>query len=200
MVEGSYFYWLSWCLWMIYTFFAPKNRVRLLICLYILLLITLSAHDVTIYSFHMSLAYILMLMVSYSFVMEKTGISFIYFAFASASMTMLYAAFHFLLLFDPVWVFTEATWLLALVLLFTSFVLYRSFYDRLLVLTVSCCQGDFLYAFVLKQFSFPHLIGSLSFLDGWVLASACLFGWQWLEQLPMYIDTRFQKRAREVKT
>lgn len=199
-MEGGYFYWLSWCLWMIYTFFAPKNRVRLLICLYILLLITLSAHDVTIYSFHMSLAYILMLMVSYSFVMKKTGISFIYFAFASASMTMLYAAFHFLLLFDPVWVFAEATWLLALVLLFTSFVLYRSFYDRFLVLTVSCCQGDFLYAFVLKQFSFPHPIGSLLFLDGWALATACLFIWEWLEQLLMYIDTRFQKRAKEAKT
>ncbi|MGG3842295.1 YphA family membrane protein [Anoxybacillus kestanbolensis] len=199
-MEGGYFYWLSWCLWMIYTFFAPKNRVRLLICLYILLLITLSAHDVTIYSFHMSLAYILMLMVSYSFAMKKTGISFIYFAFASASMTMLYAAFHFLLLFDPVWVFAEATWLLALVLLFTSFVLYRSFYDRFLVLTVSCCQGDFLYAFVLKQFSFPHPIGSLLFLDGWALATACLFIWEWLEQLPMYIDTRFQKRAKEAKT
>ena len=199
-MEGGYFYWLSWCLWMIYTFFAPKNRVRLLICLYILLLITLSAHDVTIYSFHMSLAYILMLMVSYSFVMKKKGISFIYFAFASASMTMLYAAFHFLLLFDPVWVFAEATWLLALVLLFTSFVLYRSFYDRFLVLTVSCCQGDFLYAFVLKQFSFPHPIGSPLFLDGWALATACLFIWKWLEQLPMYIDTRFQKRAKEAKT
>lgn len=199
-MEGGYFYWLSWCLWMIYTFFAPKNRVRLLICLYILLLITLSAHDVTIYSFHMSLAYILMLMVSYSFVMKKKGRSFIYFAFASASMTMLYAAFHFLLLFDPVWVFAGATWLLALVLLFTSFVLYRSFYDRFLVLTVSCCQGDFLYAFVLKQFSFPHPIGSLLFLDGWALATACLFIWEWLEQLPMYIDTRFQKRAKEAKT
>ncbi|WP_253263582.1 hypothetical protein [Anoxybacillus sp. CHMUD] len=200
MVEGSYFYWLLWFLWIVYTFFAPKNRTRLLICLYVLLLITLSIHEITVYSFSVSLAYILMLIVSYFFVMRQRGKAFIYFAFASASLTMLYAAFHFLLLFDPVWVFTEATWLLALVLLFASFALYRSFYDRLLVLTVGCCQGDFLYAFVLKQFSFPHLIGSLSFLDGWALASACLFGWQWLEQLPIYIDARFQKRAREVKT
>nr|WP_221260963.1 hypothetical protein [Anoxybacillus tengchongensis] len=199
-VEGGYFYWISWFLWIVYTFFAPKNRVRLSICLYVLLLITLSIHEVTIFSFHISLTYILMLIGSYFFVMKQKGATFVYFAFASASLTMLYAAFHFLLLFDPVWVFIEARWLLAFALLFALFAFYRSFYDRLLVLTVGCCQGDFLYAFVLKQFSFPHLIGSLSFLDGWALATACLFLWKWLEQLPMYIDGRFQKRAKEVKT
>ncbi|WP_163150665.1 hypothetical protein [Anoxybacillus sp. MB8] len=199
-MEGGYFYWLSWFLWIVYTFFAPKNHVRFRICLYSLLLITLSVHEITIYSFHISFAYILMLIVSYSFVMKQTGTAFIYFSFASASVTMLYAAFHFLLLFDPVWVFVEATWLLAFALLFASFALYRSFYERLLVLTVGCCQGDFLYAFVLKQFSFPHSIGSLSFLDGWALATVCLFLWKWLEQLPIYIDARFQKRAKEANT
>jgi len=199
-VEGGYFYWLSWFLWIIYTFFAPKNRVRLLACIYILLLIILSAYDVTIGSFRISLAYVLMLCVSYFFVMKRTGMTFIYFAFTSASMTMLYAAFHFLLLFDPVWVFVDATWLLAFALLLASFSLYRTFYDRLLVLTVGCCQGDFLYAFVLKQFSFPHVVGSLLFLDGWAFAAACLFVWKWLEQLPTYIDTRFYKRTKEAKT
>ncbi|MGG6431426.1 YphA family membrane protein [Anoxybacillus sp. D401a] len=199
-LEGSYFYWVSWFLWIVYTFFAPKNHVRLRICLYILLLITLSAHGITIDSFHISFAYILMLIVSYSFVMKQTGKAFIYFSFASASVTMLYAAFHFLLLFDPVWAFVEATWLLAFVLLFASLALYRSFDERLLVLTVGCCQGDFLYAFVLKQFSFSHSIGSLSFLDGWALATVCLFLWKWLEQLPIYIDARFQKRAKEANT
>ncbi len=66
-------------LWIVYTFLAPKNHVRLRICLYILLLITLSAHEITIYSFHISFAYILMLIVSYSFVMKQTGTAFIYF-------------------------------------------------------------------------------------------------------------------------
>lgn len=199
-MEGGYFYWLSWFLWIIYTFFAPKNRARLWICVCALLLIILSAHNVTIHSFHISLAYVFMLFVSYFFVMKRTGMTFIYFAFASASMTLLYASFHFLLLFDPVWAFADATWLLAFALLLASFSLYRTFHDRLLVLTVGCCQGDFLYAFVLKQFSFPHVVGSLLFLDGWAFATACLFIWKWLEQLPLYIDTRFYKRTKEAKT
>jgi hypothetical protein len=199
-VEGIYFYWLSWLIWIIYTFFMRKDRFRLFVCSHLLLLIILSAYEMTIGPFQFSFAYLFLLAVAYRFVMKRRGRAFIYFAFASAIVTITYVSFHLLALFDPVWIFMNETWMLACMLVCVTFALYRPFFSRLLLLTVGCCQGEFLYSFILRQFSFHNLIGSLFFFDGWMLSVSFLFAWRFFEQLPTYVDSLFQRRMKEMKT
>jgi hypothetical protein len=198
-VEGVYFYWFSWMLWIIYTFFMKKDRVRILVAASLLILISLSVYEITIGSFHLTLSYIFILIVSYYFAALRRSWRLIYMFISSAIVMLSYVSFELLALFDPVWVFMNRVWMLAVILTFITIMLYRDYYSRLLTLIIGSCQGDFLYAVILNRFSFPHLIGSLAFLDMLIVTCSFLFGLFILENMSTYIDWMMQKQVKETK-
>jgi hypothetical protein len=198
-VDGTYFYWFSWMFWVIYTFFMKKDKVRILFAAILLILIILSVYETAIGLFRFTLSYIFILILAYYFIALKKRWQLIYMLIVSVVVMLAYVSFQLFALFDPVWVFMNRTWMLAVILTFITMMLYSDFYSRLLSLIIGSCQGDFLYAVILNRFSFPHLIGSLAFFDMLFISCSFLFGWFVLENISIYIDSFMQKQVKETK-
>jgi len=198
-MEGAYFYWFSWFLWIIYTFFMKKNRVRLVVSISLLVIIILSPYDVAIGTLELTLSYVFLLFLTYYFVSLRRRWQLFYMFVSSLVLTLSFVTYHLFALFDPVWIFMDRTWLLALIISGLSIVLYPDYYSRLLLLICGACQGDLLYAVVLNHFSFPHTIGSFAFFDILMISCSLLLGWYFTENLAVFIDGFRQKFARETK-
>jgi hypothetical protein len=198
-VDGIYFYWFSWILWVIYTFLMKKDKVRTLFAVILLILIMLSIYEATIGSFQLTLSYLFILVMAFYFVSLKTRWKLIYMLIGSTIVTFAYVSFQLLALFDPVWVFLNPTWMLAIILTIITCMLYHDFYSRLLCFMIGSCQGDFLYAVILNDFSFPHVIGSLAFLDMLLISWALMFGLFVLKNASIYVDLFAQKAVKETK-
>jgi hypothetical protein len=197
-VEGVYFYWCSWVCWIFATFFMKKTKKRTVLAASVLITIILSAYNVTIGLFSVTFSFLFILFFAYYFVAKKTGWKLVYMFMATITVTLAYVSFHLLALVDPVWVWMDETWMLAMILMFVCLMFYHDVVSRLLSVIIGSCQGDILYAFVLKRFSFPYVIGSFSFLDALMISCTCIFVWSLLEQLPLYVDT-MQKQIKRIK-
>jgi hypothetical protein len=198
-VDGIYFYWFAWMLWVIYTFLMKKDKVRTLFAVILLILITLSVYETTIGSFQLTLSYLFILFMAFYFAALRNRWQLVYMLIGSMIVTLAYASFQLFALFDPVWVFLNRTWMLAVILTIITILLHGDFYSRLLCFVIGSCQGDFLYAVILKRFSFPYVIGSLAFFDMILISWLLMFGWFVLENMSAYVDLFAQKGVKETK-
>ncbi|RAK22176.1 hypothetical protein B0I26_102165 [Anoxybacillus vitaminiphilus] len=198
-MDGIYFYWFSWMLWVIYTFLMKKDKVRILFAVTLLMLIALSIYEISIGPFQLTLSYLFILFMAFYFAAMRSRWQFIYMLIGSMIVTLAYVSFQLFALFDPIWVFLDRTWMLAVILTIIVILLYGGFYSRLLCFIIGSCQGDFLYAVILKRFSFPHVIGSLAFFDMLLLSWSLMFGWFVLENASAYVDLLAQKGMKETK-
>ncbi|MBA2870159.1 hypothetical protein HNQ85_000417 [Anoxybacillus calidus] len=198
-MDGIYFYWFSWMLWVIYTFLMKKDKVRTLFAVTLLILITISIYETTIGSFQLTLSYIFILFMACYFAARRNRWQLIYMLISSIIVTLAYVSFQLFALFDPVWVFLNQTWMLAVILTIITIMLYGDFYSRLLCFIIGACQGDFLYAVILKRFSFSYVIGSLAFFDMLLISWSLMFGWFVLENASAYVDLFAQKGVKETK-
>jgi len=198
-MEGVYFYWFSWMLWVMYTFFMRKNKIRFVAAVSLLMVIILSPYDIDIGSFRITYSYIFLTIFTYYFVSRRRRWPLYYMFIASLILTLAFVSYHLFSLFDPIWLFMDRTWLLALIMAGLSIVLYTDHYSRLLLLISAMCQGDLLYAVIINRYAFPHTVGSLAFLDALMASCSLLFLWYFMENVAVFIDEFRQKFARETK-
>ncbi|WP_244403276.1 hypothetical protein [Parageobacillus sp. KH3-4] len=191
-MEGIYFYFFFWMLWVISTFFMQKTRQRTMLAAAALIAIILSSVSLHIGSFHVTLSFLFLFFLSCYFVAKQTCWKLLYMVIAALTIAFAYTSFQLLSLFDPVWIWMDRTWMLAMVLVVICLLFYENIQSRLLCLIIGACQGETLYSIISKKVSFSYVIGSFSFLDTVSVSAACLLIWALFEQIAVHVSGKKQ--------
>ncbi|AEH47430.1 YphA family membrane protein [Parageobacillus thermoglucosidasius] len=189
-MEGIYFYFFFWILWIISTFFMEKTRQRTMLAAAALIAIILSSVSLHIGSFHVTLAFLFLFCFACYFAAAQTCRKLLYMVIAALTTAFAYASFQLLALFDPVWIWMDRTWMLAMALVIICLLFYENIQSRLLCLVIGGCQGETLYSIVSQKVSFSHVIGSFSFLDTVSISAFCLLIWSLFEQITMHVSSK----------
>lgn len=197
-MEGLIFYWISWMVWIMATFFmARTNKYRFLLSAWVLCLMIMSPLKVNILNFEIGIAVLFLLASLYVFAGRLKKLSKLYFLFCTFILMMAYVTFHLFELFDPVWVIFSREWMLSVLMVYMAVLLQKNRMLRLPLILLGGIQGEFLYAFILKSFSFPYTIGSLAFLDIMAISISISSLWIAVHWTVKYIEANFKHFERE---
>ncbi|KAF0818821.1 putative membrane protein [Bacillus sp. ZZV12-4809] len=197
-MEGIIFYWISWMVWIIATFFMDRtNKYRFLLSAWILLFIMLSPWTINIFNFKTGMAGLFLLVSLYVYAGRLKGRSKLYFLFCTFILMMAYVTFHLFELFDPVWVMFSRKWMLSVLLVYMAVLLQKNRMLRLPLILLGGIQGEVLYAIIIKSFSFPYTIGSLAFLDIMAISISISALWIAVHWAVKYIEANFKHLERE---
>ncbi|WP_081415083.1 YphA family membrane protein [Ectobacillus panaciterrae] len=196
-MEGSYFYFFSWCGWIIATFWMKKDRMRLFAAMSILLIIIGSHTYVFIGMFQISVSYLTIMGVCFLGLSRSGWWQIVYGIMSAAIIAMLYAVFHMIELYDPVWIMMDRTWLLSAVLVYAVLLLIRKPVNRIFVICIGAVQGEAMLAIVLQTFGFHNEIGAPAFLDVIACSVAALCVLHIVVKRLSYAQPFKQKHVRE---
>ncbi|KAB2338335.1 hypothetical protein F7731_01860 [Cytobacillus depressus] len=197
-MEGLTFYWFSWMFWVITTFFMKMNsKLRLFLSIWVLILIILSPYSFSSFGFEISYVSIILLGTLFYMISKIKRLTAAYVLISSFITMMAYVCFQLYALFDPVWIIVSRNWMLALLLVSLTLILQANKYYRVIIILLGSIQGEFLYAHILKKYSFPYLIGSVAYLDVAALSSALLCVWTGFELLASFYERYFNQVEKE---
>ncbi|NUK31248.1 hypothetical protein HT574_14445 [Parageobacillus sp. VR-IP] len=187
-MDGIYFYSFFWIVWVIATFFMKKTAWRTMVAAVALITIILSSVSLNIGGFQITLSFLFLFFLSCYYAAKQSRRKLVYMAIAVLTIAFAYTSFQLLVLFDPVWIWMDRTWMLAIILLILCFLFYENIQSRLLCLVIGSCQGEMLYSIISHKISFSYIIGSYTFLDMVSLSACCMFIWALVDHIPVYID------------
>lgn len=189
-MEGFYFYWISWCAWIVTTFILDKNNaLRMPLAIVLLVSISLSIYMVQIGPIQISLTGLFLLLVSYtSFIIIHQG-NFSNLVFRILCLTIFATAFYLYALYDPFWIVVDLGLFQSIIFTCFALFLFRDFIIRITATTAGLIQSDVLYSLILHDFYLDHPVASLLFLDRLALTQLAITGWTGL----LYMRHLFQK-------
>ncbi|MCP8968742.1 YphA family membrane protein [Ectobacillus ponti] len=196
-MEGSWFYLFAWSGWIVATFWMPKGALRLYTAIFILLLLSTAQLEIP---FGRIAVAVPLLLLCAAGCLGMARLSFwrkLYMIIGSTVLAMLYAIFHLVELYDPVWIVLNQTWLLAACLAYASVLLFREHWPRVLVVLTGTVQGELLLTFILRPYGFRNTVGAVSSLDIAACAIALLCALHVLLQLFVHLEQAKQKQVRE---
>lgn len=197
-MEGLYFYAVAWAVWIIATFILEKNNnIRLPLAFIILLCIIISPYTFTFKEYTVSYVSILLLMATLVKIGTQTFKGKCYFFITSLVISVGYVTFLLFELFDPIWIIFKREWMLSILITYLSVLLQQKLIWRITTALIGCIYGEILYAIILNRYSFPYIVGSMSFLDICSLITVILFGWHGLKQVIAYFEQQYQSSERE---
>lgn len=191
-MDGSVFYWGCWWFWIFFTFILNKqNPYRLRLSAFILTLIILANVHYTLFGFDFYAGGLFLLFLSYAFTYKEKIKTISYFFICSFIVTTAYVAFHLFEIFDPVWIIFNKDWMMGILICYLAILLQKGLKGRLLMVASGTMQGEILYAYILKKFDFSYPIGTLTYLDAFILSAILLVAWGVLENAGFYFENNF---------
>lgn len=179
---GMIFYLVSWCLWVITTFFLNRrNPDRLGLTVGLLLLIIVSPYRITLMGLTIHFSAFVLFFFLYREISRYGKGTRNYFFLTGFIIMLGYASFQMLALFDPVWLIFRREWLLACALVYLAILLQANAKLRLAALLAGAVQGEILYAFVLGRLSLDYPAVSIEFLDTMGISVSIILVWHGLE-------------------
>lgn len=163
MSSGLLFYWFSWILWIIVTFFMQKNRLRTLLACWILSVILYSNLYISINTFQIS--------VSYLFLLAGTVILYaripvmIFHVFGSLTIMIGYSA---ILIWEnqmPFNLFFPSFLIISCFLFILITFITTGIWNRLACTLLGMTGGELLYSIVLSEYLIVEVIGDKRFFD-----------------------------------
>ncbi|MUK87256.1 hypothetical protein GMD78_02420 [Ornithinibacillus sp. L9] len=199
-MDGIYFYWFSWIIWVVVTFFMNKTKKRTFISCWILLSITTSNVYVTVYQYDMSLTFVSILMGGFflfSYIPRTT-----YHLFCAFTMMIGYSS---ILIWEgqaPIWLFMPRYILIPLIAILMVCLLAKGLYPRIAIILVGICSGELLYCHMLSDYYISKVIGEMVFFDTLLIilfGLICIEAIQTLKQNLVSIVQNY-KRTHEKQT
>jgi len=196
-MEGIFFYWIAWMVWVYSTFMLKKSNFRLSVSIIVLVLIIVSPYSIYLGIFEINVTIIAFLIICSALLVKKTTIQKVYLLVCTLTITIAYVSFLLFELFDPVWLFIDRKWMLAFILVYLASMLIKDRKIRVICVVLGASQGELLYGFILSHFRFEYVIGSMSYLDITAITSAVIVLWLGVENLAQYFDLYFNKTSKE---
>jgi hypothetical protein len=196
-MEGSYFYFLSWCGWIIVTFWMGKHRVRLFAAASILFVIIGSQAYIPIGDLRITASYIVITCICFLGISRYTWWKKVHGVTSAVIIAMIYAIFHMIELYDPIWIVINRTWMLSAIMSYASFLLIRQHMLRVFAVCMGAVQGEAFLAVGLKIFGFHDDIGATDFLDSVACSVSILCVAHVVIKGILYVQPFRQKHVRE---
>lgn len=195
-MEGFYYYWLLWMLWVWITFFQ-SNRFYRILSVIILLSFVFSLSSITIYQFKIYFPTVIFLISSFYFIGNEGKKRAIFFLVSSFIIMMVYGSFHLFTLYEPVWLLFDGKWMLAILIVYCSTILGKKHSDRLIMIVCGMGYGDLLYSVVLHRIGIYYPVGSLAFLDTIAISITLLTAIHSVKQLSHYLEQLLKQTEKE---
>ncbi|WP_408006541.1 hypothetical protein ACJROX_17790 [Pseudalkalibacillus sp. A8] len=198
-MEGNLFYWFAWIGWTITTFLISKTQQRFLLSALLLVLIYCSGITLNIDGQLVNSTLFIMIFISYSYLGLQNFTELWYSIFVSILISLCYVGMHFIVVYDPVWIFVDLNFFIAIPLSLVVLFMTKRFHSRLPVLITGYAHGEIAYIFLFNDLAPEYIIGSFIFLD--ILSLSCLivFLWTVYEDFAGRIRMRIDRPFKHVK-
>ncbi|WLR53113.1 hypothetical protein LC040_09570 [Bacillus tianshenii] len=196
-MDGLLFYWLCWLGWIYTTFIMSKRKERNWFAVFILGLIILSETSFFVKGFEVNASYLFLLLTACALSYFLSRVEKVLLLFASLAVTAAFMAFHLFELYDPVWVIADRKWLLAGILFLVTVLISDSFLFRAAAVIIGMCEGEWLYTFLLRPYSFNGEVGQFEFLDIAACTIMAVVLWGGFERLILWLNRQMQRSFSE---
>lgn len=194
-MDGIFFYWISWIVWVSIMFFIPKTvPFRFDVLFHLLAIMVLFGYTLEFFSFTVHLSGIYLMLILCVYVRKQPLLKILELITGSFIVTLAYASFQLFSILDPIWLFLKAPYLLCIFLNYLALILFKNWKQRLFVLAVGMILGDLVYSSLLYSHSMPYE----TLADAWhdhaviVLGGAAL--WRVIELIIRYFFSLSQAR------
>lgn len=162
-MDGIFFYWFGWFFWVIFTFIVPKNKIRTIYAMWILMIIGFSNLYLSFDSIALSMSYLTLILGAFILLstLNRKGILL----FSAFTMMIGYTSLLIWEVNAPVWLFTPRIIMIPILCVCLALLLTKKLYARFVISVIGICSGEFLYSVLLYNYSITQAIGSLRFLD-----------------------------------
>ncbi|HAM81193.1 YphA family membrane protein [Ornithinibacillus bavariensis] len=162
-MDGIFFYWLCWMIWVVVTFLMPKEKTRTMMAVWILLTLTSSNLYISVYNVEVSMAYVCVFLGSILYIKSLKPLS--YHLFSAMTIMIGYSSILIWESIAPVWLFMPRLIIIPVLCVLLTLVLTKGLSSRLAISTLGLCGGELLYCILLTNLSMPDIVGELLFLD-----------------------------------
>ncbi|WP_404458032.1 hypothetical protein [Sutcliffiella horikoshii] len=194
---GQYFYFLSWMGWIIVTFFFPKSTIRTFMSILLLVVIAGSTTTVQMFGFTMTASFLVLAVTALILLVNSLKQKYILHYFSICTVALAYVCFIIFEIYDPVWIFLDRTWMLSVIILYLSLLLFKTKRERFVYMLAGVLLGEILRSIVTDRIFSYSDTGSFEFLAVLALSSAGMATWMMFETLTIQLDSLIQKRVRE---
>ncbi|WLD91841.1 hypothetical protein [Alkalihalobacillus sp. AL-G] len=198
-MDGIYFYWFFWIAWIITTFFMPKTSHRYWLSFLLLLLIFSSTTTIHLDSYAVNAAFLFAGLISYAYIGKSTVRLIFYSVFSSMIVSVIYVGVHFLILFDPVWLFFDRLYLISFLLCALVLLLSKPLDLRLSILVSGLLNGEIGYALFVNGLAPGYIVGSFDLLDIVALSCMSVTVWWGYESLVSIVKQQVDKPISHLK-
>jgi hypothetical protein len=172
-MEGLFFYGIAWVSWIVTTFLMKKNKMRLILSALLLLIIISSTTYKEVAGVNVYASSFILFFIGVIFVASAKKSKLLCCLYA-VMIAMMYSVFHFVEIYDPIWIQVHRTILLGGILTVSS--LLYSDYPSVSIgtLLMGTVQGEVVLAITLRKYGFHDHIGGLLHLEACFVASILL--------------------------
>ncbi|SES80906.1 hypothetical protein SAMN05216389_102264 [Oceanobacillus limi] len=163
MNDGLYFYWISWIIWVMVTFFMKKTSHRAYYATWILISIILSNVYITFSKYDISLTFLSVIIGGFFLVPQIPKTT--YHLFCSFTLMIGYTS---ILIWEgqaPVWLFMPRFILIPLICIVMVCFLVKGLISRITVTLIGICAGELLYSYMLSNYYISNIVGEMVFFD-----------------------------------
>lgn len=160
---GLYFYWLSWLLWIVVTFFQRSGKYKTSLSVGLLMIIIFANVLIPLKNYQFSLSFLLLLLLSIAlFLKVKKPLYHVIIAF----MIMIgYSGILLWILYTPLWLFLHELILIPLLCNIVIMILTRGLLQKITVLLFGMCFGELFSQLIFMSYGMQKGMGSLQFFD-----------------------------------
>lgn len=176
-MDGQFFYWFTWMLWIQATFFLDKgHKNRLNFAILLLVAIILSPYKLSIVGFEISLLAACLYIGIFFYITTFKKTKLLYFLLSTFFTMLAYCSFHLFSILDPIWILFKKEWLLSIMLIIVARLVYNEPIKQIVLMIFGSINGDILYGILLKKYQYSYTIGSMSFFDSLLIGMTAIIG------------------------
>ncbi|PKG24134.1 YphA family membrane protein [Niallia nealsonii] len=174
-MDGQFFYWFIWMLWIQTTFFLDKkHKNRLNFTILLLSAIILSPYQLSMFGFTISLLLACLYVGIFFYITTFKKTALLYFLLSAFFTMLAYCSFHLFSILDPIWIIFNKEWLLSIGLIIVARLIYKEPTKQILLIIFGSINGDVLYGILLKKYQYSYTVGSMSFFDSLLISIAAI--------------------------
>lgn len=164
-MDGVFLFWFGWIAWAIVTFLIPKTKERFWLAFFILILIILIPHKLTIAGYHVNVAFMFAIFYCCIQLRNLAWYSLCYAGLVSCIIASAFASYHLIILYDPVIRLYDSKIVISVIVFAMTYLTFSTWSKRFLVTITGLLQGEWMYSMIVNKLFMLETIGSLYFFD-----------------------------------
>ncbi|QHE52530.1 hypothetical protein [Pontibacillus sp. HMF3514] len=200
-MDGIYFLYINWLLWITVYFFMPKSQKRTWISVSLLLLIITASFEVEI-SFILINASNLFITIT-SIVIIALHSKQIRTTCLALSVSIGYVGALMWEMVSPVWIFAPRLLIYSLLAFLLVLFIHHSMWLRIAIWGLGASVGEIIYSFILMDYGFQDAVGDKGFLDIYSVVILLIVITNLVSKLTSWMEntiTEIVKRKAGIKT